>query len=309
MIFKNSKERTFAMVGTEGKNTQLIRDEAEKRDIKFITINPRSITSTLKKGKIKYTAEATDLESISAFLFRGISSTKTSGKLKVSVFPEMLLFAKYLYHDLGKAVIDEKLALENYSLSKFATGFKLSKAGIPYTNTYLYMKVEQVKRDSSKLDYPLILKPTVASKGKGIELIKTEKALLDYLSDMEGEAFYPNLLQQHIPNDGDYRVVVVGDEAIVTVKKERKKGSVVSNMSKGNKAELVTGDKELEKLAVKAAKALRIDIAGVDIIEHKKTGKRYILEVNRAPQIYRTTEFSGVNIAEKIVDIMESKVR
>jgi glutathione synthase/RimK-type ligase-like ATP-grasp enzyme len=67
----------------------------------------------------------------------------------------------------------------------------------------------------------------------------------------------------------------------------------------GARAEKILLTKKLETLALRATKAMNYEIAGVDIIEHKK--EFYVLEINSAPQWQKFKEVTGINPAEDIV--------
>ena len=60
-------------------------------------------------------------------------------------------------------------------------------------------------------------------------------------------------------------------------------------------------------LAVMAANALEIDIAGVDIIHDEATGKAYVLEVNSAPRWESIEKDTGLNIEREILKFLDSK--
>ncbi|OGI29418.1 MAG: hypothetical protein A2288_03810 [Candidatus Moranbacteria bacterium RIFOXYA12_FULL_44_15] len=76
-------------------------------------------------------------------------------------------------------------------------------------------------------------------------------------------------------------------------------GDFRSNASLGAKAEKILLTQELKELALKATKAMNYEVAGVDIIKHKK--KLYVLEINSAPQWQKFKEVTGVNPAEAII--------
>jgi len=61
----------------------------------------------------------------------------------------------------------------------------------------------------------------------------------------------------------------------------------------------------LVSIAEKISKVTRTEIAGVDIMVNKETGKPYVLEVNHGPQFAGIEKATGINIAAKIVDYFE----
>ncbi len=94
-------------------------------------------------------------------------------------------------------------------------------------------------------------------------------------------------------------MLVFGGEVKIVIKRSRIDDSThVNNTSQGGLGELVdvaSFPDDLKEIAVKAAKAVgRLDMSGVDIIIDNQTGKPYVLEVNKSPQIE-----TGSNVAIK----------
>jgi len=95
------------------------------------------------------------------------------------------------------------------------------------------------------------------------------------------------IFQEYIPNDFDYRLLVLGDRVrIAEMRKRLDNTTHLNNISQGA-AEifipLESLSKEIIEMAVKSAKLFNLDVAGVDIIVSKETQKPYILEVNPSP--------------------------
>jgi ribosomal protein S6--L-glutamate ligase len=57
-------------------------------------------------------------------------------------------------------------------------------------------------------------------------------------------------------------------------------------------------------LAIKAAAAVGLDIAGVDIAQDDQTGRRYVWEVNAAPAWGAVAKDTGLNIEEEILKFL-----
>jgi glutathione synthase/RimK-type ligase-like ATP-grasp enzyme len=120
------------------------------------------------------------------------------------------------------------------------------------------------------------------------------------------------VVQQYIPNDCDYRVLVFGGEVKAVMRRSRQSDDThVNNTSAGGQGDMVALSDfpgEWQTIALKAAAAVnRSDLAGVDIIVDTETGKPYVLEVNKSPQIE-----TGSNIDAKtsiFVDYIVGKLR
>lgn len=299
----------IAIVGVpNGYNDQLLADAAKSRNVRSAIFRANRIRAKIEKSSVVYhLPDGLDTEAIDAFLFRGFSR---AGVNRTSIYHEMVPFARHLHHSLGKVIVDEVLATGYPVYTKFRMGVVLSAAALPFVDTRLFFAKKQVRRHISELEFPLILKPAAGRKGRDIRLIRTRDELTAFLDLNDNQSFYPNLIQKWIPNEGDYRVVVTGNRAVAAVRRLRARGSIVANMSQNNDAVAINldDDPSLSELAVKAANAMNIEVAGVDIIEDSGTGERYVLEVNRAPQIYHTTRFSKIDVAGAIIDFVVEKI-
>ena len=151
----------------------------------------------------------------------------------------------------------------------------------------------------AELGLPFILKDTKGFKGQNNYLVDT-KAAFDRIIRQSADLGVWLLAQEYIANDLDYRLLVLGGQLVLAIKRERVGGassSHLNNISQGGKAELVdiaSFPSSLINSVVAATRLLRLQIAGVDIIQDKKTKLWYCLEVNQSPQIY-----TGVFIEEK----------
>lgn len=136
------------------------------------------------------------------------------------------------------------------------------------------------------LSYPFILKADNGKKGRDNYLIKNHAELQKRLAE---QTTIPFIVQELIPNDGDYRALVLGDKIAVVIKRMAVDATThVTNTSQGGSATLESPEifsKKVTRDILKAAKVEALQVAGVDIIFNQKTGDYYFLEVNRAPQL------------------------
>lgn len=132
--------------------------------------------------------------------------------------------------------------------------------------------------------YPLIIKAVDGEKGKDNFLAYNR----DEAARLLGEATVPMLLQQFIPNDGDYRIGVYGNQARWAIYRRSGGTSHLNNTSAGGSAELLSVaelDSAIITIAERAARAVELQISGVDVVKDKETGKLYIFEANQGSQI------------------------
>ena len=181
---------------------------------------------------------------------------------------------------------------------------RLSDNGVPLPNSFMSSHPEILKRFKTKppFAYPFIAKAADTFGGKMNFLVKNYEELEQALKAHPNQFF---VLQEFIPNDCDYRVLIMGGEIKLVLRRSRKPGddSHLNNTSAGGEGEFVPIDTlslEMQHDALQAAKlTLRSDFAGADVIVDKTNGKHYILEVNEAPAIQM-----GENPPVKIAALM-----
>lgn len=145
-----------------------------------------------------------------------------------------------------------------------------------------------------------VLKSVNGTKGRDNYLVRSAEEIRKIIAE-NPETYFT--LQNFIPNDGDYRVVLLNFEPKLVIYRSANGKDFRNNTSLGGQASLVAlteVDPKVLDLAVKAAKALNIRIAGADILQDKTTGEYSVLEVNRTPQLA-----SGAFVDEKMQILKE----
>jgi hypothetical protein len=168
-----------------------------------------------------------------------------------------------------------------------------SKWSIP---TFRFATVKDFLKsvDDGLLNYPVILKPNAGSRGEGIKLIKTA----DDISAVKGLKNY--VCQSFIPNNGDWRIIVVGGAPIGVLLRQGQNGQFINNISQGGHgSNEIDSDTlfMLRKISTKIASLFHSNFCGVDIIRSSETGEYFVLELNTAPQ------WSGENGFQSITDV------
>ena len=144
-----------------------------------------------------------------------------------------------------------------------------------------------------KFGYPLVAKELTLQLGKGVYLIK-KKQDFDFLKKTEEEEQF--CFQKFIPNEKEYRLLVLGNQVAVYERKIRTDAKEFrGNVALGAEEEFLEvsqAPKEMKAVAVKAAQTLGLEVAGVDILIDSQTGKQWLLEVNRGPAFTYDLEVS-----------------
>lgn len=178
-----------------------------------------------------------------------------------------------------------------YIPSKLAQAVFCHQNGLPMPRT-TYVNAAVLTGHATMLRYPLVLKAARSAHGKD-NFIVYSKEDIERITVGSSKRY---VLQRLIPNDGDYRILIIGDETLV-IGRHKAAGSHLSNTSQGGKARVVdeaTLPAGLMEDARRFARTLDMTIAGVDAIIDKQTGDYYFLEINSQPQLT-----AGVFLAEK----------
>lgn len=154
---------------------------------------------------------------------------------------------------------------------------------------------------------PLVLKILEGTQGVGVVLAETQKAAQSVL-----DAFYGmdvNLLvQEFIKEAGgaDIRALVVNGEVVGAMKRQGAEGDFRSNLHQGGSATSYELNRKEKSTALAAAKAMGLGVCGVDMIPSDRGP--LVMEVNSSPGLEGIEKATGVDIAGKIMDYIESSI-
>ena len=134
----------------------------------------------------------------------------------------------------------------------------------------------------------LVVKANFASRGNDNHLVKSAQEAHEIANNKSLPSDY--IIQQAIPNSGDYRVICVGGQPVMGIYRQRAADSKthLNNVSQGataTKLSLKDIPNSVVELARRAANCLGREMGGVDILVDELTGKEYLLEVNPIPQL------------------------
>lgn len=235
----------------------------------------------IKDGNCNVSVEGVDLREFGLVYFRrvGHEFLSTAGTLALCL------------DKLGIKYIDSKFKDIGPSGDKFTALTKMMLAGITVPQTVYCWRThisDYAAEILERLGSPIIAKDYATQRNSQIFILREikdfEKLKSERTKDREGQF----LFQKFIEFEAEYRLLVLGDRvAVVHTKAPRDYGDfrVVDNTPSDNYV-FIDPQKispELKKIAVAAAQVLGVEVAGVDACIEKKTGKNYVLEVNRGP--------------------------
>jgi RimK family alpha-L-glutamate ligase len=218
---------------------------------------------------------------------------------------ETLTLAR-LFHEAGKVVIDQNLTDEGYAVSKMHDHLVMAEHGIPTPRTWQLFNPRQVETVAEQLTYPCLLKGVHGARGNHVYLIQNTEQLHHRMWHYPyGEL----LLQEYLPADEDYRIMVIGYQALpVMVSRKPPKGDFRTNYSLGGRfvREELSQFPAFQDLAEKAARALRREFTAIDL--RLKGDQPMVLEVNRQPDFEGFERATRFDVAGEVVRYIRQRV-
>ncbi len=173
--------------------------------------------------------------------------------------------------------------------------------GIPTISARHFMVESEIP-----FPFPIIIKKIIGSLGTGVFKAETFTDAVTIVAQLETEG-EPIIIQKYVPIDHDYRVLVVGERPLGAIERSPVTGEWRTNISLGGTASPVTDCAiagRLFELASETARKMRLEYAGIDILEHD--GKYALIETNSLPQFKGfETAFPSINVAGEIIAYLE----
>ena len=195
-----------------------------------------------------------------------------------------------------------------FASNKAYTLQKLSSVGVKVPRTIITESPQHVAWIVDQIKLPIIVKTWNGSKGKTVGICDSKRSA-NSLFSFALHAGLKILLEQYIETGGtDYRVWVVGDKVSVAMKRTSGDSKDFrANISQGGKGEKVELSKEDEQLCIKAAHAIGLNVAGVDLMK-SENGTSYIIEINSNPGV-KIIDITGVNPFIDIIQFCEDNYK
>ncbi|MFC5579309.1 30S ribosomal protein S6--L-glutamate ligase [Lysobacter niabensis] len=150
---------------------------------------------------------------------------------------------------------------------------------------------------------PHVIKLNEGTQGAGVMLTEKPSASRSVIEALRG--LYANFLVQEFVAEAkgaDLRCFVVGDAVVAAMKRQAPKGEFRSNLHRGGSAKGIRASATEQEVAIRAAKALGLGIAGVDLIRSKRGP--LVLEVNASPGLEGIEAASGEDIAGAVIEFV-----
>lgn len=183
----------------------------------------------------------------------------------------------------------------------------LTKAGVDTPKTLVSRNTTDIDELLEQIGLPVIIKLATGTHGNGVVLAETKKAAKSalqafYLYNEDGTNI---LLQEYVKESAgtDIRAFVVGSRVVASMQRQSLDDDFRSNLHKGGEGASIKLTAEEKRIAVRAAKAMGLHIAGVDLMRSARGP--LVLEVNASPG-FGIERITKRNVAEKIIDYVEN---
>ncbi len=276
-------------------STSRMAEEAEKKGHDVRVIDPLLCYMTIASQRPTIHYKGEELSGFDAIIPRIGASITFYGTAVVRQFEMM-----------GVYNINESVAISR-SRDKLRSLQLLARKGIglPVTG---FAHSTQYTKDLIDLagGAPLVIKLLEGTQGIGVVLTETDKAAESVIEAFRG--LKANILvQEFIKEAGgaDLRCFVIGDKVVASMKRQGGEGEFRSNLHRGGNASIVRLTPQERLTAVRAAKIMGLNVAGVDLL--RSNHGPVIMEVNSSPGLEGIEKATEKNVAGMIIDFIEKQ--
>ena len=155
---------------------------------------------------------------------------------------------------------------------------------------------------------PVVIKLLEGTQGVGVVLAETRKAAESVVEAFRGlKANF--MVQEFIGEAGgsDIRCFVIGDKVVAAMKRQGKEGEFRSNLHRGGSAKLIKITPEERSTAVRSARVMGLNVAGVDLL--RSNHGPVVMEVNSSPGLEGIENATSKDVAGMIIEFIEKNAK
>ena len=278
-------------------STDRLVEEAQKRGHKVEIIDPLKCDIIIEKEKPTIYYKDRYLNYVDAVIPRIGASITFYGCAVVRQFEMMNIFTT--------ATSDAILR----SRDKLKSLQRLSKAGIGMPKTVFTNYSRDVEEVIEHVGgTPVIIKLLEGTQGLGVVLAETKNAaesVLEAFNGLEARVIVQEYIKE--AKGADIRALVVDGQVVGAMKRQGKEGEFRSNLHRGGSAKIIKLNEAELRVAMNAAKALKLPVCGVDMLQSARGP--LLLEVNSSPGLEGIEGATEKNIAKSIITYVERNSR
>ncbi|MEM2389733.1 MAG: RimK family alpha-L-glutamate ligase [Ignisphaera sp.] len=264
----------------------------------------RDVVVHIDDGLFKVIVNGLDIvREINAIIVRPIGRCS----LEWAIFRMDLLYA---LQDYGLTIVNKPQAIER-CVDKFRALYLLQLREIPVPETIVTENAALAHEYSKRLrNREVVVKPIFGSRGHGsTKIVLSDRDVLWEV--LHAMAFTKHVLyvQKFLRHGGmDIRVLVIGDRVIASMYRVAPRGMWKTNVAQGAQPLAIERlSPEIEDIAIRSARAVECDVAGVDIAV--ADGRPYVLEINSQPGWRGLQSTTERDIALEIVKYVIEKAK
>jgi ribosomal protein S6--L-glutamate ligase len=155
---------------------------------------------------------------------------------------------------------------------------------------------------------PVVIKLLEGTQGVGVVLAETKKAAESVIEAFRGLGAN-FMVQEFIKEAGgsDIRCLVIGDKVVASMKRQGREGEFRSNLHRGGSASLIRITPEERSTAIRSAKVMGLNVAGVDLL--RSNHGPVVLEVNSSPGLEGIETATQKDVASTIIEFIEKNAK
>ncbi len=194
------------------------------------------------------------------------------------------------------------------SRNKWTSFQILAGARIPVPDTYLGNAYDAASVLKKFGENPVIIKVLQGTHGAGVILSESYQSALSTIETLKASKVR-FVIQEFIAESKgeDLRAIVVDGVVVAAMKRTSRKGDFRSNLHRGGSSESIDLTSEESRLAIKAARALKMGFCGVDILRSERGP--LVLEANSTPGLEGIETSTGKNISKSVIGYIERNKR
>jgi ribosomal protein S6--L-glutamate ligase len=277
-------------------STKRLVQAAEEKGHEVIVVDHLKCVIELEKKKPRIYYNGEYLDDIDAIIPRIGASVTFYGTAVVRQFEMMNIFTSVA----SQALVNSRDKLRSLQI--------LARSGVGLPKTIFTNYAKDVDHVINAVGgAPLVLKLLEGTQGLGVVLAETRNAASSVIEAFNGLKARV-IAQEFIEEAGgaDIRVFIVDGVVIGAMKRQGAEGEFRSNLHRGGSANIIELTDEEELTAIKAAKALKLGVAGVDMLQSKNGP--LVLEVNSSPGLEGIESATQKDIAKEIIKYIERNV-
>lgn len=274
-------------------STKRLIEAGTKKGHEMLIVDHTKCNLVIEKRKPSILYKGKVLEDIDGIIPRIGASVTFFGTAVVRQFEMMKVFSA----TESQALVRSRDKLRSLQI--------LSRAGLGLPKTVFTNYSKDVSEVVDAVGgAPLVIKLLEGTQGIGVVLAdnrNSAESILEAFNGLQARVIAQEFIKE--AGGADLRVFIVDGVVVGAMKRQGKEGEFRSNLHRGGSAQIIELTDEEENAALKAAKALGLGIAGVDMLQSSRGP--LILEVNSSPGLEGIEGATGKDIATHIIRYIE----